>query len=139
MEITSTHHGQPEYIWNSEPGQLFRSQFVLYRPVSGEMKQTLAGLAGATRLTRFDFRLNLHLLKSQRCVPSPFLYLLLPLLLLLLLLLPKFVTVQNYGFLDEKAFAKKFRGNGAIKRCKRKQSLRAIARKSDQQNSDWKP
>ena len=100
------------------------------------MKQTLAGLAGATRLTRFDFRLDLHLLKSQRCVPSPFLYLLLP---LLLLLLPKFVTVQNYGFLDEKAFAKKFRGNGAINRRKRKQSLRAIARKSDQQNSDWKP
>ena len=93
------------------------------------MKQTLAGLAGATRLTRLEFRLNLLLLKGQRCVPSPFLY----------LLLPKFVTVQNYGFLDEKAFAKQFRGNCAIKRHKRKQLLRANARNSDQQKSDWKP
>ena len=28
--LNDTYHGQPEYIWISEPGQPFRSQFVLY-------------------------------------------------------------------------------------------------------------
>ena len=43
-------HGQPLYIWISEPGQPFRSQFVLYLPL-------WTGLACATRLTRSDVML----------------------------------------------------------------------------------
>ena len=34
-------HGQPQCIWISEPGQPFRSQFVLHRPDIGYIKQTL--------------------------------------------------------------------------------------------------
>ena len=49
----------------SEPGQPFRSQFVLNLDL-------WTGLAGATRLTRSDVmlhdRLNLFLLKGQICV-----------------------------------------------------------------------
>ena len=30
-----TLHEQPKYIWISEPGQPFLSEFVLYRPVIG--------------------------------------------------------------------------------------------------------
>ena len=60
-------HGQPSYIWISKPGQPFRSQFLLYLAL-------WTGLAGATRLTRPEsrlyasYRLNLLLLKGQRCV-----------------------------------------------------------------------
>ena len=65
--IASNYHGQ--YILISEPGQPFRYQFVLYRPeTSGKWSKHSIGLAGATRLTRSDFRLNLLLLKGQGCV-----------------------------------------------------------------------
>ena len=55
-------------IWISEPGQPFRSQIVLYRPDIGWWSRHSIWLAGATRLTRSDFRLNLLLLKGQGCV-----------------------------------------------------------------------
>ena len=45
-------HGHPEYIWISKLGQPFRSQFVLYLGL-------WTGLAGATRLTRSDFKLHI--------------------------------------------------------------------------------
>ena len=45
-------HGQPYYIWISEPGQPFQSQFVLYLAL-------WAGLVFATRLTRSDFMLHI--------------------------------------------------------------------------------
>ena len=62
--IASNYHGQ--YILISEPGQPFWSQFVLY---PGDKSKHSIGLAGAT-LTRSirPYRLNLLLLKGQRCV-----------------------------------------------------------------------
>ena len=39
--VSIYNHGQPQYILISEPGQPFRSQFVLYRPDIGLIKQTL--------------------------------------------------------------------------------------------------
>jgi len=55
--------GQPQYIWISEPGQLFRSQFVLY-----SMDRTSrCNKVDAVRLYA-SHRLNLLLLRGQICV-----------------------------------------------------------------------
>ena len=65
-------HSQPQYILISEPGQPFRSQFVLYRMGLGLIKQTInrtsrCNKVDAVRLYA-SYRLNLLLLKGQRCV-----------------------------------------------------------------------
>ena len=61
---------QPQYIY--DPGQPFRSHFVLYRSDFGLIKQTLnrtsrCNKVDAVRLYA-SYRLNLLLLKGQRCV-----------------------------------------------------------------------
>ena len=49
-------HRQPLYILISEPGQPFRSQFVLH---GHWVNSADTGLAGATRLARSDFMLHI--------------------------------------------------------------------------------
>ena len=65
-------HEQPLYIWISEPGQPFRSQFVLYRTDIGLIKQTINRTSQCNKVDAVwlyaSYRLNLHLLNGQRCV-----------------------------------------------------------------------
>ena len=66
-------HGQPLYIWISDQGQPFRYHFVLQRTDIGLIKKTInrtsrCNKADAGRLFASYYRLNLLLLKAQRCM-----------------------------------------------------------------------
>ena len=66
-------HGQPLYIWISDQGQPFRYHFVLQRTDIGLIKKTInrtsrCNKADADRLFASYYRLNLLLLKAQRCM-----------------------------------------------------------------------
>ena len=72
FEIKLAVQGHPVYILISEPGQPFWSKFVLYRTDIGLNKQTInrtsrCNKVDAVRLYA-SYRLNLLLLKGQRCV-----------------------------------------------------------------------
>ena len=74
IEYEKVCHGQPLYIWISEPGQPFRSQFVLYRTDIGLIKQTINRTSRCNKVDVVrlyaSFMLNLLLLKGQRRVLS---------------------------------------------------------------------
>ena len=65
-------HGQPYYIRISDPGQPFRSQFVLHRTDIGLIMKTINRTSQCNKVDAgrlyASYRLNLLLLKGQRCV-----------------------------------------------------------------------